>query len=100
MAAREHEDSPWQVRVCTDEGTTVGAGVLLGDRRGLTCAHGVRGGGGAGGGVGGGGGARAGERVLRGDRRVLTCAHVVRGAGVSAGGPAARLRIDSVVCHP
>jgi Trypsin-like peptidase domain len=64
MAAREHEDSPWQVRVCTDEGTTVGAGVLLGDRR------------------------------------VLTCAHVVRGAGVSAGGPAARLRIDSVVCHP
>jgi hypothetical protein len=64
MAAREHEDSPWQVRVCTDDGDTVGAGVLLGDRLALTCAH------------------------------------VVRSAGVSAGGPDARLRIDSVVCHP
>jgi Trypsin-like peptidase domain len=42
MAAREHEDSPWQVRVCTEEGSTVGAGVLLGDRLVLTCAHVVR----------------------------------------------------------
>lgn len=42
MAAREHADTPWRVRVCTGAGDTVGAGVLLGDRLVLTCAHVVR----------------------------------------------------------
>src|SRR5215469_10884468 len=42
MVGHPQLDDQWQLRVCDAEGKTVGAGVLLGDRYVLTCAHVVR----------------------------------------------------------
>jgi hypothetical protein len=39
MAPCERLDDSWQVVVCDDNGTIAGAGVLLDERRVLTCAH-------------------------------------------------------------
>ncbi|MFC3351049.1 trypsin-like peptidase domain-containing protein [Streptomyces echinoruber] len=42
MTLHHHREHPWRVRVDDDGGTPCGAGVLLDDRRVLTCAHVVR----------------------------------------------------------
>jgi len=42
MAGHRHSEHPWRVRVDDEGGTPRGAGVLLGDRHVLTCAHVVR----------------------------------------------------------
>ncbi|MFE4250694.1 serine protease [Streptomyces sp. NPDC056910] len=39
MTSHQHQEAPWRVRVDDAEGTVRGAGVLLGERYVLTCAH-------------------------------------------------------------
>jgi len=102
MTPCERFDDSWQVVVCDDDGNIVGAGVLLGQRQVITCAHVVEK---AGKNAGAGGvGARLLVESVQCEPPWKRSAQVMPGCWVPAGdtplGDLALLKLDSPVsCH-